>query len=100
MTSPATLLFSTRGLPAQQRAPPPAAAAHTQEQQAVANLEGIVARVAASASTRACSLDLVRYARATPEPLARPAPGTRAEKNPWLTEVEGAKRPQACCVLQ
>lgn len=89
-TAPAPLAHDlSRALPAD-------ASAFLAEQAAVANLERILARVAASASTRACSQDLVRYARSTPEPLALGAGG-----NPWITEVDDeASSATSCCTVQ
>ncbi len=108
MTSHAAQLFSARDLPRPSRlavaSAPSAPADFPAAQLAVASLERVVARVSASASTRACSLDLVRYARATPEPLARPAQGAAqlgaAEKNPWLSERLEDAGAQACCSVQ
>ena len=102
--SPRPLAFSTRRTAALSAAKRTArlhqlrpASAHAEEARAVEGLSRVVARVGAGASTRACSLDLVRYVRAAPEPLAQ---GSAAAGNPWVLEVErGGAAQQACCAV-
>jgi hypothetical protein len=105
--SPRPLAFSTRRTAALSAAKRTArlhqlrpASAHAEEARAVEGLSRVVARVGAGASTRACSLDLVRYVRAAPEPLALPPQGSAAAGNPWVLEVErGGAAQQACCAV-
>ncbi len=104
--SPRPFAFSTRhtaALSAARRAALPrqrSASAPAEEARAVESLARIVARVGAGTSTRACSLDLVRYARAAPEPLAQGAAGAGGAGNPWILEVERGSAQQACCAVQ
>ena len=106
--SPRPLAFSTRRTAALSAAKRTArlhqlrpASAHAEEARAVEGLSRVVARVGAGASTRACSLDLVRYVRAAPEPLAQgSAAAPAAAGNPWVLEVErGGAAQQACCAV-
>ena len=75
---------------------------HAPELEEIASLERMVTRLSMSASTRACSQDLVKYARSTPEPFALGS--QRVTANPWVAQAvvdpHADGRPLACCTVQ